>query len=273
MQPSEPLPDDIKTFADWIYQQFRATDPIEVKNILGVPYKFKYCVGETIETPDPLVRRVAERQYEEITLQAGETRVLMGAAAYIYVDGVARTYLYKKVLNDLQVPKSEGGVAGLEYNKAEEQAANATADVGQLVEAAKLVIIGKVGYANHAVPQHSAVGGTPIATGQAPAGHNPNAMADNQGNIPAQQPVSPTQPTTAPELPPADDDGDAFANMDSGDQGDDKPTINTELPTEFTIGDDFYDVTANGRARKNKVFTSVPEFNTAQAQYVASQNG
>ena len=268
MQPSahiEPLAQDIKTLADWIYQQFRATDPIEVKNILSEPYKFKYCVGETIETPDPVVRRVAERQYEDITLQAGETRVLMGAAAYIFVDGVARTYLYKSIIKKLQVVKSKGG-AGLEYSKAEEQAANATADVAQLVEAAKLVIVGKVGYANHAVPQ-TAPGRQPIASGQAPSGHNPNSIADNDGNLPP-APVTTPPATTTP--PAGGEDDDAFANLGNDDG---KPAINFELPTEFTIGEDSFDVTANGRARKNNSFTSVPEFNAAQAQYVASQNG
>lgn len=216
MQPSEPLPDDIKTLADYLYQQFRATDPIEVKNILDQPYKFKYCVGENIETPDASTRRVLERQYEEITLQPGETRVLMGGAAYIFIDGVSRTFLYKKVLKDLQKVKSKGG-AGLEYAKAEEQAANATADVAQLVEASKLALVGRVGYAQHAVPQN-APGRQPIQSNQAPAGHNPNSIADNNGNIPPQTPA-------APEVPPAGGQSgsdDAFAN--AGGSGQDEGT-------------------------------------------------
>ena len=230
MQPTQPLPQDIKTLADWLYEQFRATDPIEVKNILGEPYHFKYCIGETIETPDQVSRKVVDRQYEEYTVQPGETRVMMGAAAYIFVDGVARTYLYRKVTADAKIPLSEGGM-GLDHNKAEEQGANATADVQQLVEAAKLAIVGVVGYANHAVTPAPAVTRTPQPTSDpsAPAGHNPNAIADNAGNIPAQPAGNETPPpaaTTAPVLPPAggdddDDEGgdpDAFANLGNQDE-------------------------------------------------------
>lgn len=267
MQPAQttPLPQDIKTLADWLYDEFRATDPMEVKNILDTPYHFKYCIGETIETPDQVSRKVMDRQYEEYTLQPGETKVMMGAAAYIFVDGVARTYLYHYVTKQAKIPTSEGGM-GLDHAKAEEQGANATADVAQLVEAAKLAIVGRVGYATHSQPVTTPL--RPVVPTQeptAPAGHNPNAIADDNGQLPSQTPAGnevPPAPTTAPELPngTGDEDPDAFANL-----GNDNPPA-----TEFTLGDDFYDTTANGRGRKNKQFISNEEFAAAQAQYAAT---
>jgi hypothetical protein len=200
MQPSEPLSADIKTLADWIYEQFRATDPIEVKNILATDYKFKYCVGENVETPDAVSRRVLERQYEEKTIPAGATEILMGAAAYIFVDGIARQYLYAKVLEDSKA-------AGMEYAKAEEAAANATADVQQLVEAAKLAIVGKVGYAAHNAPTSAPV-----------LPNNPNAVKDDSGLQP-QQTTAPaantmTNTTSQPSAPTGDEDDDAFGDLD-----------------------------------------------------------
>lgn len=284
MQPSSSadLNQDIKTLADWLYEEFRATDPIEVKNILDTPYFFKYCVGETIETPDQTTRKVVDRQYEEHTFQPGETMVLMGSAAYIFIDGLARSYVYKKVTAESKIPLADGGM-GLDHAKAEEQGANATASVEQLVAAAKLAIVGRVGYATHATPQAPAAGITrvPMPTSEptAPGNHNPNAIADNNGVIPGQVVGNETptvgNATTAPELPTSLEDDDAFSDLGTG--GDDgvltppatteppKPAINPALPTEFTIGEDSYDITANGRTRKNKQFVSVEAYAAAQA--------
>lgn len=249
MQPTlEPLSQDIKTLADWIYEQFRATDPVEVINILDTPYHFRYCVNETIETPDQVTRRVVERQYEEKTIQPGATEILMGAAAYIFVDGVARHYLYQEVLK-------ASTAKGLEYNKAEEQAANATADLQQLVEAAKLVIRGKVGYASSA-----------NATTAPVLPHNPTAIQDDNGMVPQQQnTVQQSPPANTTPTEPVEDEGDddAFANL--GNEGDVSDTV--ELLGEFKLGDDVYDVTANGRTRKNGTFVSVAEYVGAQGAY------
>jgi hypothetical protein len=126
MQPTPTISQDIKTLADWTYQQFKPTDPIEVQNILDKPYYFKYCVGETIETPDQVSRKVVDRQYEEITFEPGETKILMGAAAYVFLGGIAPAYV-------LQTKSQE-----------------AMGDLAELIAAADLAIIGKVGYARHA---------------------------------------------------------------------------------------------------------------------------
>ena len=222
MQPSQiTIPQDIKTLADWVYTQFNPTDPIEVQNILDKPYHFKYCVGETIETPDQVSRKVVDRQYEEITFEPGETKILMGAAAYIFVCGIAPQYVFH-------------------INGAE-----ATGDIQQLVDAAALSIIGKVGYSRRtetaAAPANAGlptVARTPVSEPTAPVGHNPNSVVDDEGNLP----------------PQTDDSDDAFENLNPP-------------ATEFVLGNDFYDTLANGRRRKNKVFISADEFAAARAEY------
>jgi len=217
MQPSEQqtISQDIKTLADWVYEQFKPTDPIEVQNILDKPYYFKYCVGETIETPDQVSRKVMERQYEEHTFQPGETKILMGGAAYIFLGCIAPNYVLQT------------------------QGSDAMGNLQSLVDAAFLAIIGKVQYSKHS----EAIGAKmpvqpvrPLQEPSAPGNHNPNSVKDDEGNLPPQG------------------DEDAFA------------TLNPPA-TEFSIGDDFYDTTANGRGRKNKQFISNEEFAAAQAQY------
>ena len=184
MQPSQTISQDIKTLADWVYEQFRPTDPMEVQNILDKPYYFKYCVGETIETPDQVSRKVTERQYEEHTFEPGETMTLMGGAAYIFLCGIAPAYVLQT--------KSQDAMGNLQ----------------DLVDAASLAIIGKVGYSKHAEPlQHKAVASTsvrpitPVSEPTGPAGHNPNAVVDDDGNMPPQVPTD----TGA--------DDDAFADL------------------------------------------------------------
>lgn len=170
MQPSQnTISQDIKTLADWVYEQFKPTDPIEVQNILDKSYHFKYCVGETIETPDQVSRKVVDRQYEEITFEPGETKILMGAAAYIFVCGIAPQYVFQ--------------ISG----------ADATGDIQQLVDAAALSIIGKVGYSRHTeaakAPRNAGLPTlqrTPVNEPSAPAGHNPNAVVDDGGALPSQ---------------------------------------------------------------------------------------
>ncbi len=220
MQPSEQqtISQDIKTLADWVYEQFKPTEPIEVQNILDKPYYFKYCVGETIETPDQVSRKVMERQYEEHTFQPGETKVLMGGAAYIFVCGIAPSYVLQT------------------------QGQDAMGNLQSLVDAAFLAIIGKVQYSKHAEPIGAKMPVQPVkplSEPSAPADHNPNVVKDDEGNLPPQG------------------DEDAFA------------TLNPPA-TEFNLGDDFYDTTANGRGRKNKQFISADEFAKAQAQYAST---
>lgn len=221
MQPQKTISQDIKTLADWTYEQFKPTDPIEVQNILDTPYYFKYCVGETIETPDQVSRKVVDRQYEEITFEPGETKILMGAAAYIFLGGIAPAYVLQ--------------------NKSQE----AMGDLQELINAAELAIIGKVGYQRN-VDAKAPVANkqtAPVSEPSAPADHNPNAVVDDDGNLPPQT--------------PGDEDDDAFSNIG-------------EPATEFVLGDDHYDVTANGRGRKNKQFISNEEFAAAQAQYAST---
>lgn len=153
MQPTEPIPSDIKTLQDYLFTQFKATDPIEVQNILSKPYYFKYCVSEDIETPDPVSRRVVNREYEEITLQPGETKILMGGAAYIFLSGIAGQYVLETDSQD------------------------AIGDLAKMIAAAKLAIVAHVGYAKTTQ--------APAAPAQ-PAQHNPNAIADNTGTLPPQ---------------------------------------------------------------------------------------
>jgi hypothetical protein len=217
MQPTEPLSQDIKTLQDYLFQQFKATDPIEVQNILDKPYYFKYCVSENIETPDPLVRRVTEREYEEHTFAPGESKVLMGGAAYIFVAGVAQQYVF------------------------ETQGADATASIAALVEAAKLVIIGRVGYAKS----------QPVAPTVNQPAHNPNVVKDDSGNMPVQTNVE--QTGGKPQ------DEDAFAS------------IGTNPPvSEFEFEGNFYDTTANGRYRMNKNFVKQEVFEAAREGYYAA---
>ena len=163
MQPNIVISQDIKTLADWVYEQFSPTDPMEVQNILDKPYYFKYCVGETIETPDQTTRHVVDRQYEEITFEVGETKVLMGAAAYVFVCGIAPAYV-------LQTKSQES-----------------MGDLAQLAEAAALSIIGKVSYSRNATPiKVNTPPVVPIVDTSAPSDHNPNALVDNNGDMPVQ---------------------------------------------------------------------------------------
>ena len=117
MQPTTQLPSDIKTLQDYLFTQFKATDPMEVQNILSKPYYFKYCVNEEVETPDPVSRRVVNREYEEVTLEPGETKILLGGAAYIFLGGIAGQYVF------------------------ETQGADATGDLAKMVDAANLAIV------------------------------------------------------------------------------------------------------------------------------------
>lgn len=218
MQPTEPLSQDIKTLQDWLFTQFKATDPLEVQNILDKPYRFKYCVSENIETPDPLSRRVLEREYEEHTFEPGESKVLMGGAAYIFVSGVSQQYVF------------------------ETQGADATANVAALVEAAKLVILGRVGYAKS----------ENVAPTVPSVPHNPNVIKDDEGKLPDQPNVEQTG-AGKPQ------DEDAFAN------------IGTNPPvTEFEHEGNFYDITANGRYRMNKNFVKQEVFEAARDAYTAA---
>ena len=226
-QPSATISQDVKTLHDWVYDQFRPTDPIEVQNILDRPYNFRYCVSETIETPDQVSRRVTDRQYEEITFEPGETRVLMGAAAYVFLGGIASQYVF------------------------DHKGADAVGNIQELVDAANLAIIGKVGYSSHAAPMPTSTKSPqPTQEPTAPVGHNPTAVVDDNGNLP---------PQTGGQEVTGKDDEDAFKNLN--------PTA-----TKFTIGDDFYDTTANGRGRKNKQFISNEEFAAAQAQHASTNS-
>lgn len=217
MQPTEPLSQDIKTLQDYLFTQFKATDPIEVQNILDTPYRFKYCVSENIETPDPLQRRVVDREYEEHVFAPGESKVLMGGAAYIFVTGVSQQYVF------------------------ETQGADATANVAILVEAAKMVVLGRVGYAKS---ERTA----PVAQ---TVPHNPNSIKDDSGNLPAQSNVEQSGAGTP--------DDDAFAS------------ISTNPPvTEFEHEGNFYDITANGRYRMNKNFVKQEVFEAARDAYTAA---
>lgn len=212
MQPSEPLSPDIKTLHDWIYGQFKPTDPVEVQNILDKQYYFKYCVSEDVATPDPVTRQVRGREYDEKTVPAGESIVLMGAAAYIFIAGVAHQYVF------------------------ETEGAEATGNLQKLVEAAQLCIIGVVGYAKKAEPKAPHT-----------AHNNPTAIKDDNGVTPSQVP-----PTGS------DEDDDAFGDMGN------------PLATEFEHDGNFYDVAENGRYRKNKKFTSEPEYLAAQEAHHAA---
>jgi hypothetical protein len=226
MQPSQnTISQDIKTLADWVYEQFNPTDPIEVQNILDKPYHFKYCVGETIETPDQVSRKVVDRQYEEITFEPGETKILMGAAAYIFVCGIAPQYVFQ--------------ISG----------ADATGDIQQLVDAAALAIIGKVGYSRHAevaaAPRNAGtptLQRTPVNEPSAPVGHNPNVVADDEGDL---------QNTTDDN----DDSEDAFENLN------DDP-----VTTGFNVGDDVYQVTRSGKGLKNGEPITAEELEDARAE-------
>lgn len=157
MQPTTQLPSDIKTLQDYLFTQFKATDPMEVQNILSKPYYFKYCVNEEIETPDPVSRRVVNREYEEITLEPGETKILLGGAAYIFLGGIAGQYVF------------------------ETQGADATGDLAKMVEAAHLAIVQKVGYEKASKPAPAQTAQTAPTTP-----HNPTAIADNNGQLPPQ---------------------------------------------------------------------------------------
>ena len=155
MQPTTQLPSDIKTLQDYLFTQFKATDPMEVQNILSKPYYFKYCVNEEVETPDPVSRRVVNREYEEVTLEPGETKILLGGAAYIFLGGIAGQYVF------------------------ETQGADATGDLAKMVDAANLAIVQKVGYEKTSKP-------APVAQTTSTAQHNPTAIKDNDGNLPPQ---------------------------------------------------------------------------------------
>lgn len=180
MQPDTKSNVDLagaQTLADFIYAQFPATAPIEVQNILPKPYYFKYCTDEDIIAPDQFSKKVRERKYEEKTVEPGESITLLGGAAYIFVDGVARAYVQQK------------------FGDA------ATGDLEKLAQAAKLAIIGQVNLNNRqALPNAPAI----PQGGQAPSDHNPNSVKDDQGQLPAQTGADNTQD----EVPFADDDTD-----------------------------------------------------------------
>ena len=154
MQPTKQLSSDIKTLQDYLFTQFKATDPMEVQNILSKPYYFKYCVNEEVETPDPVSRRVVSREYEEMTLEPGETKILLGGAAYIFLSGIAGQYVHETL------------------------GADATGDLAKMIEAADLAIVQKVGYEKASKPAPTQT--APVAA------HNPTAVADNYGNLPPQ---------------------------------------------------------------------------------------
>ena len=164
-------------------------------------------MSEDIETPDPVSRRVVNLEYEEVTLQPGETKILMGGAAYIFLSGIAGQYVF------------------------ETDGADATGDLAKMIEASKLAIVAHVGYAKS----------TPAPAPSAqPAQHNPNAINDNEGNLPPQT------------------NEDAFAGMGN-------PPI-----SEFTLDGNFYDTTENGRYRMNKSFVKKEVFEAARDAYTAT---
>lgn len=222
MQPTKPIPSDIKTVQDHLFTLFKAVQPVEVQNILTKRYFFRYCVNEEIETPDPVSKRVVRREYEEKFFEPGETAVLMGGAAYIFLAGVAQEYVFEK------------------------HGAEATGDLAKIIEAAELAFVQPVSY-----EQPTARVNKPIA--QTSAQHNPNVVKDNNGALPPQQ----NQETTG-------DTGDAFSTMNP----DEVPQSDENL-VEFTLDDNFYDVTANGRTRMNKNFVKKEIYDKAREEYLA----
>lgn len=124
----ETLSTDIKTLADWVFQQFSPISPVKVKNILDKPFEITYCVGEDVVTPDPVTRNVLQRQYEVIRFAAGEEKIIMGAAAYLFVDKVAKEYVFIREGGESDDPIKKVAAAGL------------MANVAVLIEAAKLAI-------------------------------------------------------------------------------------------------------------------------------------
>jgi len=181
MQTTQPLDSKIKTLADWLYDQWAPTDPIIVKNILDEPYFFRYCVNEEIETPEQNMKRVLRRDYQEITLEPGQEHILIGGQAYLFVDGIARTYAFKSEKNP-------------------EVAANATANIQRLIDCAQLAIVGKAGYNSQVQPIKPQASSVQPTAPVVPA-HNPNVLQNDQptGDTPFGDLNS--NPPTAPEIP------------------------------------------------------------------------
>lgn len=187
MQPPQ-IDQDIQTLADWIYKQFGATEPVRVMNILSKPYYFKYCVDEDVEMPDPNIRKVRGRHYQENTLKPGESITLLGGAAYIFVDGVARAFTQER------------------YGD------NAAGDLAKLVDSASKVIVGKVDYQGGQL-----VNDKPTVKPETPADHNPNVVADETG---AQQTNTYTPPADKTDEAPftgLNDENQTSQNNDEAD--------------------------------------------------------
>lgn len=225
MQPTKPIPSDIKTIQDYLFQQFSATEAVQVQNILSTPYFFRYCVNEEIVTPDPISRRVVNREYEEHTFEPGQTMTLMGGAAYIFISGVANQYVFEK------------------------HGAEATGDIAKMIQAADLAFIQKVSYEQ---PK-------PVTRVEAPSqnvgNHNPNAVNDDNGNLPPQQNTVSTG---------ANDD--AFANLDPS-----EVMESDENFDEFDWQGNHYDKLENGRTRMNKNFVKKEVYEKAREEYRASR--
>lgn len=145
MQPTKLKPEEIKNITDWLFNEIGATQQMEVKNILSTPYHFRYCTGEEIETPDEMTRSVVRRHYDERDFAPGDQVILLGAAARLFVEEVARQYLYETTYKATKEEK-------------EKAAAQALLDLPRMIEAAKKVIIGEpemVSRANRPAPQAS----------------------------------------------------------------------------------------------------------------------
>lgn len=156
MKPSStkvPLNSDIQTLADYVHLLFAPTKPVEVINILSKSYHFRYCIDETVTTPDQNSRKVEDRRYDERDVEPGGTEILLGGAAFVFISDVATAYVFEKYGED------------------------AVGQIELLAEAADKVLIGEVGYKKHEEQ----------TTPEAPK-HNPNAINDDSGKLnPAEQ--------------------------------------------------------------------------------------
>ena len=134
MQPSSRLkPEEIKNITDWLFNELPATTLVEVKNISEQDYKFRYCTDENISTPDADTRIVLDRQYDERTFAPGETTMMLGAPARLFVEDVARTYMYETTYAATKGKPEDRDKA----------AAQALLDLPRMIEAAKKVIVGE----------------------------------------------------------------------------------------------------------------------------------
>jgi hypothetical protein len=113
--------DNTKTFRERLMERFNASQFVRVKNIDDETFTWQYLPAENEEvsfTPDPM--KITHRKPPEVwAIDAGKEDVLVGANAYLMIEGLYKKLAAKKTLATM--PDEPGVARNFNFSDADAQ--------------------------------------------------------------------------------------------------------------------------------------------------------